>query len=118
MLLVSWLSIGNMNFLRNIRVSTKVTLTNVIGMLLLGGSVLFVVSEVLKAELEHQAIEMQRLTIEIAWSTLNETGSGFTVRDGKLMVGDVALTDNNAMVDKVRHLTGGSATIFQGDTRI
>jgi methyl-accepting chemotaxis protein len=107
-----------MNAFRHLLVSTKVTLANIVGMLILSGAVLLVIAQVLKADLGRQAIDMQRLGMEVAWSALHEAGREISIRDGQLRVGETVLNGNNAIVDKIKRVTGGTATIFQGDTRI
>src|SRR5688500_12492421 len=107
-----------MNAFRHLKASTKVTLANIIGMLILSGAVLLVIAQVLKADLGRQAIDMQRLGMEVAWSALHEAGQGISIRDGQFRAGETVLNGNNAIVDKIKRVTGGTATIFQGDTRI
>src|SRR4051812_3797614 len=107
-----------MNAFRHLLVSTKVTLANIIGMLVLSGAVLLVIAQVLKADLERQAIDMQRLSMEVAWGTLHEAGRAVSIREGRLWAGETVLNGNNEIVDKIKRVTGGTATIFQGDTRI
>jgi methyl-accepting chemotaxis protein len=87
-------------------------------MLVLSGAVLLVIAQVLKADLGRQAIDMQRLSMEVAWSTLYETGQEIAIRDGQLRIGETVLNGNNEIVDKIKRVTGGTATIFQGDTRV
>ena len=108
----------SMNAFRHLLVSTKVTLANIIGMLILSGAVLLVIAQVLKADLGRQAIDMQRLSMEVAWSALHEAGREISIRDGQLRAGETVLNGNNAIVDKIKRVTGGTATIFQGDTRV
>jgi methyl-accepting chemotaxis protein len=106
------------NAFRHLQVSTKVTLANIIGMLILSGAVLLVIAQVLKADLGRQAIDMQRLSMEVAWSTLHEAGREVSIRDGQLRIGETVLNGNYEIVDKIKRVTGGTATIFQGDARI
>ncbi|MET0257004.1 MAG: methyl-accepting chemotaxis protein [Methylobacterium sp.] len=56
--------------------------------------------------------------IRVAWKVLNETGTTFSVVDGKLMLGSRVLNDDTQLVDEIHALLGGAATIFQGDTRV
>lgn len=44
--------------------------------------------------------------------------SNFRIEDGKLIVGFYALDDDSVVVDKIKAIFGGTATIFKGDTRI
>nr|WP_281277536.1 cache domain-containing protein [Hankyongella ginsenosidimutans] len=41
------------------------------------------------------------------------------MKDGKLVVGDnYVVNDNFEVVDRVKELVGGTATVFQGDMRV
>nr|WP_295829861.1 cache domain-containing protein [uncultured Azospirillum sp.] len=99
-------------------ISTKVTLLNLFGMLVLSTAILFAIGQVIVRDLERQAIEMQRLSMDIAWSSLQERGGNVTVADGKLLLDGVVMNDNNLVVDKIKRITGGTATLFLGDRRI
>ncbi|WP_372398876.1 cache domain-containing protein [Azospirillum sp. HJ39] len=87
-------------------------------MLVLSTAILFAIGQVIVRDLERQAIEMQRLSMDIAWSSLQERGGRFAVADGKLTLDGVAMNDNTAMVDRIKRITGGTATLFLGDRRI
>ena len=105
-------------FVGRLSISTKVTLLNLFGMLILSTALLFAIGQVIVRDLERQAIEMQRLSMDIAWSSLQERGGQFSVADGKLLLDGVAMNDNNLVVDKIKRITGGTATLFLGDRRI
>ncbi|AWK87093.1 methyl-accepting chemotaxis protein [Azospirillum thermophilum] len=106
------------SFVARMSISKKVSILNLLGMLLLSGAVLLVIGQVIGRELERQAIDMQRLSMEIAWSSLLDKGTDFSVADGTLRLGGIVLNGNNETVDKIKKITGGTATIFQGDTRV
>ncbi|WP_377809208.1 cache domain-containing protein [Azospirillum sp. A29] len=91
---------------------------NLVGMLVLSTAILFAIGQVIVRDLERQAIEMQRLSMDIAWSSLQERGGRFSVADGKLLLDGVVMNDNNLAVDKIKRITGGTATLFLGDRRI
>ncbi|WP_247894181.1 methyl-accepting chemotaxis protein [Azospirillum sp. B510] len=91
---------------------------NLVGMLILSTAILFAIGQVIVRDLERQAIDMQRLSIDIAWSSLQERGGRFTVADGKLLLDGVVMNDNNLVVDRIKRITGGTATLFLGDRRI
>lgn len=44
--------------------------------------------------------------------------ANFHIADGKLMIGDHVLNDDTVLVDKIKTIFGGTATIFMNDTRI
>jgi CBS domain-containing membrane protein len=62
--------------------------------------------------------EMQETNIRVAWHVLNGVGREFRQEGDTLYAGSVALNDNSAVVDKIKSLVGGTATIFRGDMRI
>ena len=105
-------------FVGRLSISTKVTVLNLFGMLVLSTAILFAIGQVIVRDLERQAIEMQRLSMDIAWSSLQERGGQFSVADGKLLLDGVVMNDNNLVVDKIKRITGGTATLFLGDRRI
>ncbi|WP_247871925.1 cache domain-containing protein [Azospirillum sp. TSO35-2] len=91
---------------------------NLFGMLILSTAILFAIGQVIVRDLERQAIEMQRLSMDIAWSSMQERGGRFAVVDGTLRLDDLVLNGDTAMVDKIKRITGGTATVFLGDRRI
>ncbi len=57
--------------------------------------------------------------MRVAWEVLKTKGDGFSIKDGKMTVGDnYVVNDNFEVVDRVKELVGGTATIFQGDMRV
>ena len=107
-----------MQLLSRLSISTKVTILNLVGMLLLSAAVLVVIGQVLARDLERQAVEMQTLSMQIAWSALKRQGGDFNVDGGKLRLGDTVLNENYELVDSIKQITGGTATLFQGDVRV
>ncbi|AJY70758.1 chemotaxis protein [Geobacter sulfurreducens] len=69
-------------------------------------------------ELRRQAVTSQEIRLKTFWELLRQKGDGFTVADGKLMAGSYVINDNYELPDKLKELTGGTATIFMGDTRV
>lgn len=49
---------------------------------------------------------------------LSEKGTEFQLKDGKLLVGELVLNEDHEVVDKVKRLMGGAATVFMGDARV
>lgn len=71
-----------------------------------------------RSVLSEQAVESQETRIRTFRDLLRRHGSDFSVRDGKLFVGNHALNGDFAIPDKLKELCGGTATIFMGDERI
>ncbi len=65
-----------------------------------------------------QAQKQQEEGMRAAWSVLGELGREFGIRDGRLYAGDTPLNDNVEVVDRIKAIMGGTATVFQGDRRI
>lgn len=69
-------------------------------------------------ELRRQAQVSQETRIKTLWEMLKAKGDGFKVVEGKLLVGDYVLNGNFELPDKLKEISGGTATIFMGDERI
>ncbi|MBT0671734.1 cache domain-containing protein [Novosphingobium profundi] len=65
-----------------------------------------------------QGADQLDVNMRVAWSVLKQNGQPFRVEDGKIYAGKTLLNDNNAVVDEIKSLVGGTATIFQGDMRV
>ncbi|EME69504.1 methyl-accepting chemotaxis protein [Paramagnetospirillum caucaseum] len=88
------------------------------GVLLLGLSVTLLSRSLLHASAADAARERVDTNMKVAWDALKAKGTAFAVADGKMMAGDHVLNGNFEVVDKVKVLVGGTATVFMGDTRI
>ncbi len=77
-----------------------------------------VAAVLLTRDAEAQAAERQEANMRVAWDVLADYGDGFTARDGRLYVGSTPMNDFVEPVDRIKTLVGGTATVFQGDTRI
>ena len=72
----------------------------------------------LDEQMSEMAQDAQETSMGVAWQILHERGTDVRLEDGKLVAGQTVLNEDNAIVDRVRELVGGTATIFQGDTRV
>jgi len=61
---------------------------------------------------------LQQNALKLFRELLSAKGSDFRIQDGNLMVGAYLVNGNNELPDKIREITGSSATIFLGDTRV
>ncbi|MDD2320967.1 MAG: cache domain-containing protein, partial [Geobacteraceae bacterium] len=68
--------------------------------------------------LGQQAVESQESRIKTFWELLHTYGKDFTISDGKLLIGDRVLNGDFSIPDKLKVLTGGTATIFMNDERV
>ena len=71
-----------------------------------------------RSVLGQQAIASQEARIKTFRELLKIHGSEFILRDGKLLAGTHILNGDNTIPDKLKELTGGTATIFMNDLRI
>ena len=74
----------------------------------------------MEGEMRRQAQTILEANIRLAWHQVTEASGGgtFSVVGDKMMAGGVPLNGNFDLVDKVRDIIGGTATIFMGDLRI
>lgn len=72
----------------------------------------------MQVELQRQATVAQESILKTFWELLRAKGSDFSAANGKLYAGSYQLNGNYELPDKIKQLFGGTATIFQGDTRI
>jgi len=104
--------------LNRIGMVPRIMALSVFGVLLLGICVTVLTRSLLYANAADAAQERVDANIRVAWDALKAKGTTFTVADGKMMAGDHVLNGNFEVVDKVKTLVGGTATIFMGDTRV
>ena len=64
------------------------------------------------------AADRMETAMRVAWHVVGQAGRPFAQDAGDLRAGQSLLNGNNALVDAISSITGGSATIFAGDTRI
>ncbi|HTH16628.1 MAG TPA: cache domain-containing protein [Magnetospirillum sp.] len=96
----------------------RIIVLAVTGVLALGIAVSAVSAYLLRNAAETAARERVDTNMKVAWDVLRAKGTAFRLDDGKLLAGDTVLNGNNELVDKVKTLVGGSATIFMGDVRV
>jgi methyl-accepting chemotaxis protein len=100
-------------------ISYKIAGLNFAVFLVLCGAILFIGSQALNSEeMRQQATERQELNIRIAWELLKAYGEDFYIRDGNLYAGSHRLNGDYQIVDRVKQLVGGTATIFMHDMRV
>ena len=67
---------------------------------------------------ERQGLERLDANMRVAWQVLGEYGKAYSIKDGQIFADGDALNDFYEPVDTIRDLVGGTATVFQGDTRV
>lgn len=96
----------------------KLIVSNVVSTLLLTAIIVSATTYILSQGLYMQAQQSQDSNMRVAWSVLHQQGRQFTLENNQLLVDGQPLDQDYAVVDKIKELVGGTATIFQYDTRI
>ncbi|MCR6631187.1 MAG: methyl-accepting chemotaxis protein [Magnetospirillum sp.] len=99
-------------------VSTRILVLVLLAIGLLTAVLLPTTLWILRGEAERQAAAQVERNIRVAWELLQAKGQPFQVVDGVLKAGDYALPGNTEVVDRVKALVEGTATVFQDDLRI
>ena len=105
-------------FLRNLSLNAKITLVTTLLMLTLTAVVTTVTITVVEREMHDQAQARQESNMRVAWQVLKTKGAEFQIRDGALFAGSYKVNGDNEVVDRIKELVGGTATVFMNDTRV
>ena len=105
-------------FLRRLSLAQKMTLLNVAGIVLVTFAVVQIATHILESSMRQQAQSRQDANMRVAWELLRHKGSTFRVENGTLYAGSAGINGNFEVVDRVKELVGGTATVFMGDTRV
>ena len=103
---------------KTLRLTPRIMILTASGILMLGMCLTAVAWYVLQAGATKAAIERVDTNMRVAWDAVRAKGGNFTSIDGKLLVDGHVLNGDEATVDKVKSLVGGTCTIFLGDLRI
>ncbi|MHA6719535.1 methyl-accepting chemotaxis protein [Sphingomonas sp. RS6] len=104
--------------LHNLSLATKTTAMSVAGLLLLAIATFAISNHVVANDAERVAAERQEVNMRVAWRVLRSYGDTFRLEGDKLYVGDHLINGWNEPVDEVKHLVGGTATVFREDIRV
>ena len=105
--------------IKNFKIGTKINLL-VVGVILLL-SIIFAAVTYLQISGVMEKIFTDRVKVvsKLGYNWLDETYEGdWAIKDGELYKGNVKINGNYELIDKMRKITNGTATIFQGDTTI
>ncbi|WP_048600636.1 methyl-accepting chemotaxis protein [Rubeoparvulum massiliense] len=106
-------------FLSNLGITVKINLLVVLLLLFLGGGIGLIVYQEVYDGIKATAVEKARSDLQFGYTTLDHLyPGGWEIRNGQLYKGHVLVNDNEEMVDQIAAYSGGTVTIFQGDTRI
>ena len=107
-----------MRILRRMSLVTKLSALCVIALMFLSGVLTYSTMLIVASSVGSEVAEREDRAIESAHLVLRQLGSTYTIQDGILTLGTRRLSDANDLVDAIKTLNGGVATIFQGDRRI
>jgi len=96
----------------------KVTVGTLLALLLMLMSLMGVTLWVLRGDLNVQAQEKQESAMRVAWHVVSGVGGPFRLEGGRLFAGQTLLNDNIQVVDEIKRLVGGTATVFAHDVRV
>jgi methyl-accepting chemotaxis protein len=106
------------SLLNRLRLGQRLTLLSVGSHVLLASGMLLVAWYELEAGARRSAAERADANMRVAWEVLRSYGRAFSVVDGRLMVGDHVLNDDQATVDKISALVGGNVSIYLNGVKI
>ncbi len=102
----------------HLRLLPRIMVLTLAGVALLAVAVAAVSYVILHNSATVAARERVDANMKVAWTVLRQKGQGFHVEGGQLLAGDHVLNGDFEVVDTIKDLVGGTATLFMGDTRI
>lgn len=106
-------------FLKRIRLGTKLNLLVISIILGLSFVMGVVLHNQITSGIKGAAIEKAESDLELGYNYVDARYPGaWHVQDGMLFKGDVQINENFDLVDEIGEMTGGTVTIFLGDTRV
>ncbi|MBP2291303.1 methyl-accepting chemotaxis protein [Azospirillum rugosum] len=107
-----------MKALRTLSLATKLTILCTLGLVVLGGALTFATVYIVQTRIGEEALERREQAITSFHLLLDQKGSEFHVKNSALYIDDFKLDGANDVVDSIRSVNGGVATIFHGDKRV
>ncbi len=106
-----------MHFTRLRSLSARVVALTLTGIVLVSAADVVATSLVMRADAARRGAAQQETDMRVAWNLLRSTGA---IREagGQLLAGDHPVDGDEALVDQVKALVGGAATVFHGDLRV
>ncbi len=103
---------------KHLSLTAKLCALNIAGLVFLAVVLMASAGYVLEDRSAQGAQEQRERSIALAHMLLKQRGDTYSLRDGALYVGDTRIDGDTTVVDTVRDLTGGMATVFRGDLRV
>ncbi len=107
-----------MNAFRKLSLATKLTILCTLGLVVLASALTYATVLIVQTRIGEEALERREQAITSFRMLLDQKGSEFRIKDGALYIDDYKLDGANVMVDAIRSVNGGVATIFRGDKRV
>lgn len=98
--------------------SCRIIFGIIAGMILLVTMITAISSANLKKEMLDRAQLKQEENLKVAEHVLYSYGQDVYIKNEKMYVGSYLLNDSTDIVDKIKDLVGGTATVFMRDTRV
>ncbi|MEQ6390452.1 methyl-accepting chemotaxis protein [Bacillaceae bacterium S4-13-58] len=108
-----------MKQIKNLKFAAKINIL-VIGILVLFSVAIgFVIQNKVTDGVKEFAVAKAKSDLELGYATLDRNHPGsWSIVDDQLYKGDLKINENFEIVDHMAEITGGTVTIFQGDTRV
>ncbi|GGN94786.1 methyl-accepting chemotaxis protein [Saccharibacillus kuerlensis] len=101
------------------KLGTKINLLFLACMILFSGIVGVIVQDQVTRGIKEFAVEKAKNDMALAYRYIDSAYPGeWSISDGKLFKGETVINDNFELVDTIGEDSGGTVTIFQGDTRV
>ena len=107
-----------MSFISNRSLVFKVVSLNIGGLMLLSAAMSLAIFWLLNQQMTQYAVASLETNMRVLWAAVNQRGKDVHVAGDRLYIGDYPVNEQFDIVDTVKQLAGGTATIFRGDTRI
>ncbi len=107
-----------MNLFKNLKLRTKIVLLNVSIVTVALTGIATVCFLEFRQEMLRQMTQDQENRMKTFHELLRGKGTDLKVADGRLMAGNYVINNNFELPDKLKELTGGTATVFMGDLRV
>ncbi|MGE5547109.1 MAG: methyl-accepting chemotaxis protein [Solirubrobacterales bacterium] len=107
-----------MNRLARLPLAAKIAFSVYLALALLAIILTSIAVVELRADAEERALSRQASNMAVAWQVLRERGTDFTVVDGTLRAGGHVVDGDYELVDTIKRLVGGTATVFKGEVRV
>lgn len=106
--------------LPSLSLPVRVSLTGTVLLILAAAGIVSLIALDLRSEMSRRGAEALDSNLRLLQRTLTDEGgaAAFSLVNGRLRIGSHPIEASDPAVDRVREIIGGTATIFQGDTRI